>query len=329
MKITSTSEVDIQEWDDLVLSVGGGYFHCYAHVVYSAECEEAEPMFIQALDNQDRCVGVATGMISRSHTWPFSKFCNWAMLQSTPIAADGSAETERSILEAMEIHLRRQGVFSIHIFSYDCPHSESVLSSLGYNLFTRSEFYLDLSPSQEEIWAGFKRQRKQNIKKAEKSGVVTRHENTPDALDIISSLQIQSMERHDISIVEAQKRTDHARKKLLESGRIDVLVSYQDDIPINGGYLGTFNDKPYHLVSGSSDVGFKCCGPAHLTWTAIQMYKERGAKSLNLGATLEGQDTLYRFKKDFGATPISQPIGKKGISKLGSSLHRMRSLLRR
>lgn len=328
MRITSTSEVDIQEWDDLVTSVGGSYFHCHAHAVYSAECEGAEPMFIQALDEQGQCLGVATGIIARSHLWPFSRHCNWAMLQGTPIAADASAETERAILEALEIHLRRQGVFSVHIFSYDCPRSESVLSALDYNLSTRSEFYLDLSPSQEEIWAGFKRQRKQNIKKAEKSGVVTRLVNTPEALEIISSLQIQSMERHDISILEAQKKTAHARKKLLESGRIDVLVSYQNDIPINGGFLGNFNDKPYHLVSGSSDVGFKCGGPAHLTWTAIQMYKERGAMSLNLGATFEGQDTLYRFKKDFGAMPISQPIGKKRISAVGSALHRIRSFLR-
>jgi hypothetical protein len=328
MKITATSEVDIQEWDDVVTSVGGSYFHSYAHVVYSAECEEAEPMFIQATDDQGQCVGVATGIIARSHIWPFSQHCNWAMLQGTPIAADVSVEAERLILEGLETYLRRQGVFSIHIFSYDCPRSESVLSSLGYNLSPRSEFYLDLSLSLEEIWSGFKRQRKQNIKKAEKSGVVTRHENTPEALDIISSLQIQSMERHDISIVEAQKRTAPARKKLLESGRIDVLVSYQNDTPINGGYFGTFNDKPYHLVSGSSDVGFKCGGSAHLTWTAIQMYKERGARILNLGATLEGQDTLYRFKKDFGATPISQPIGKKRISAVGSALHRIRSVLR-
>ena len=116
---------------------------------------------------------------------------------------------------------------------------------------------------------------------------------------------------------------------LLESGRIDVFVSTLNDAPINGSVFGNFNDKPYYLVSGSSDLGFKNCGPVHLIWTAVQKYKEQGATILNLGATLEGQDSLFQFKKDFGATVVSQPIGKKRISQIGSGLHRIRSLLRK
>jgi len=328
MKIISTSEVDCRQWDDLAVSLGGGYFHCHAHVIYSAECEAAEPLFVKALDDNGRCVGIATGIIAMPRIWPFSKYCGWAMLQGTPTAVDRSVETECEIMRELERHLRRRGAFSVHIYSYDSPRSADVLASLNYHLSTRSEFYLDLSLGLDEIWSKFKRQRKQHIRKAEKSGVVTRRTNTQEALDLVCSFQTQSMERRQISITNAQERTATARKKLLESGRIDVLVSYQNDTPINGGFFGNFNAKPYHLVSGSSDLGFKCCGPAHLTWTAIQMYKEQGAISLNLGATLEDQETLYRFKKDFGAEAVSQPIGRKRISRVGSALHRGRSLRR-
>jgi lipid II:glycine glycyltransferase (peptidoglycan interpeptide bridge formation enzyme) len=196
-------------------------------------------------------------------------------------------------------------------------------------LSPRFEFYVDLQPSLEEIWAKFKDHRRRNIRKAEKLGVQTRRENTEESFDLLMSFQADSMRRRNVSAPQSPEHVVSARRKQLTSGDVDIFVSYHEGAPVNATLFGVFNNRPYYHVSGSSDDGYQCCGPVHLIWTAIQHYKERGATCLNLGGVLEDQTGLYRFKQDFGATVISQPIGAKRISKVGSSLHKVRALLRR
>lgn len=328
MKITATTNVNVEEWDDLAAAMGGGYFHCHAEVQYDAAVTDTAPLFVKAVDDLGQCLGVTTGTIAISRVWPFSRHCNYAMLLCLPAVGDRSVETERAIMAAIEEHLRRKGVFSIHVYSYDSPRSEAVLSSLGYDLSARSEFHVDLTRSLDDIWAGFKGHRRTDVRKAEKLGIVTRVENTPEALDLVLSFQAQSMGRRGKSMPSARERTILARRDRLESGRVDVLVSYRDETPVNAALFGFFNGRAYYHVSGSSDPGYECCGPVHLIWTAIRIYKDRGATCLNLGAALEDQGGLFRFKQDFGATVVSTPVGKKRISRVGSGLHRIRSLLR-
>ncbi len=329
MKITSTYEVDSQEWNDLVLSIGGGFFQCHAEVVYSSLCAGADPLYAQAWNEREECIGIVTGSVARSQVWPFSRFCNWAMLTSTPVARDDSLDSQRLILSALETHLRKQGVFSVRIDSYDSSHSEKILSSLGYDLVPRYEFYVDLRPPQEEIWAKFKGHRRTDIRKAEKLGVQVRRENTKEAFDLLMSFQAQSMRRRDVAVQRPSDSVVSVRRKQLENGMADIFVCYHEDTPVNASLFGVFNHRPYYHVSGASERGYQCCGPVYLLWKAIQHYKERNAHCLNLGAALEDQTGLYRFKQDFGAQAVSQPIGKKRISKIGSALHTLRRLLRR
>jgi len=136
------------------------------------------------------------------------------------------------------------------------------------------------------------------------------------------------MRRRGVSARQASDRIVSARQQQLEGGKADIFVTYRDGTPVNASLFGVFDNKPYYHVSGASDRGYHCCGPAHLIWTAIKMYKERGSTILNLGAALEDQTGLYRFKRDFGAKVVSQPIGTKRISRPGSALHRIRSALR-
>jgi len=322
------NDVNAQEWNELAAAVGAGYFQCYTEVVYYSVCAHAEPFFARVLDEQGRGIGVVTAAVSRSNIWPFSRHCHWAMLPSLPVAADASVETERAILIALEEHLRRRGFFSVRIDSYDSVRSETVLSSLGYDLSRRSEFYIDLHPALDDIWSKFKGHRRTDIRKAEKVGVQTRIENTREALELVMSFQAESMQRRDVTINQTPMSIMDARHQQLEGGAADIFVSYQNDIPINASLFGVFNNKPYYHISGASDLGYRCCGPVHLIWTAIKTYKERGAACLNLGAALEDQTGLVSFKKDFGAAVVSQPIGTKRISVTGSVLHRIRSILR-
>ena len=322
MKIIADKKPDVQEWDRLAAELGGGYFHGHAQVLYDGAVEDSEAVFLKAVDDSGQCIGVATGTIARSHRWPFSSYCNWAMLEALPATLDDSDDSQRSFMVALENYLREQGVFSVHVYSYDSLRSENVLSSLGYHLEKRNEFIVDLKPELDDIWSAFKGSRRTDIRKAEKSGMETRFENTAEAMELVFSFQSQSMERRGIEMNQAQQRIQNARQARLASGHINVLVSYHEKTPTNAAIFGIFNSQPYYLVSGSSDEGFKNCGPAQLIWTAIKAYKQQGAEQLNLGAVIGEQKGLHKFKRDFGSSEVSMPVGKKRISRIGSGLHR-------
>ena len=327
MRITSCKNVNVEEWDAVAAALGGGYFHCHAEATYHATSTGTEPIYLQAMDDSGNCVGVTSGTVAKSHVWPFSSYCGYAMLLCVPAVADQSEETQTAVMAAMEDHLRRKGIFCVRVYSYDSLTSEGVLSSLGYDLSPRSEFCVDLTRSLDEIWQGFKGERRTDVRKAEKLGVVTRLENTQEALAMLSVFKAQSMERRGVSASPGTEASAAERSRL-ETGKVDIFVSYQDETPVNASLFGFFNSRAYYHVSGSSDAGYKCCGPAHVIWTAIKAYKERGATILNLGATLEGQTGLQKFKRCFGSTVFSAPIGKKGISRVGSGLNWVRSRLR-
>jgi hypothetical protein len=324
MKISIEETPDAREWDSLVASLGGGYFHCHAETAFHSSGPGLRPAFIRAIDNSGRCIGVVTGTIALSRVWPFSRHCGYAMLLALPAMADSFQDACVGFLESIEARLRRQGVFSLRIYSHDSLNSDVILSRLGYRLSERQEFVVDLSCSLDDIWARLKGSRRTDIRKAERLGVETRLENTVETLRLVLKFQSGSLTRHGID-----KEWDFpAERERLESGCLDLFVSYRNGAPVNAAALGVFNNRPYYHLSGTSAEGYKCSGPAHLLWTAIKMFKERGAQRLNLGATLPGQEGVAAFKQDFGATAFPSPIGVKRISKIGSALHWARTTVR-
>jgi lipid II:glycine glycyltransferase (peptidoglycan interpeptide bridge formation enzyme) len=282
------------------------------------------------MDDAGQCVGLCIGRIARSKVWPFSRYCGYGMLLCLPATRQGQAGSERAFMVALADALRRDGVCSLQVYSHDSPNSQEVLGSLGYGLSERYEFYLDLGPDLDQIAAGFAGERRTDIRKAEKRGVQTRLENSSKGLELVYGFFGQSMRRRQIQGYDALAETEVAvRQEQLREGRGHVLVSYLAGEPVNAALFGLFNRRAYYLASGSAEAGLRCCGPAHLIWTAIKMYKEQGAVCLNLGAALKSQPGVHRFKRDFGATMVPQPIGTKAIALVGSTLRRVKRLVRR
>lgn len=286
------------------------------------------PLFITGRNDDGEIVAVAAGTIWRPRVLPLSRFCAMATLFALPQQVGGTLADGCALLAAIERRLRVEGVFSLRITSYDSPHSGDTLSEMRYQLSDRFEFRIDLTRSELEIWEDLKGERRTDIRKAERLGVVTRRSNTSEALGLLEGFVEQSMARRGIS-AQSYARTMEAEQRRLASGMIDVFVSYHEGIPVNAAMFACGGTHAYYHVSGASQHSLACRGPAHLIWTAIKYYREMGMTCLNLGASLPGQEGLYRFKRDFGADVVPAPIGRKRISTVGSVLHTLQSVLNR
>jgi len=320
--------VDPGEWDELAASLDGGFFHCHAHAAYESTRPNVKPCFVKAFDGRGKCVGVAVGAISSPRFWPFSWFCRIATFTALPATRERSAELERIILKGLEKELKRRGVFSIELGSADSPNSDRVLRGLSYETRDRVEFYVDLNRPLQDIWKSLVGECRNMIRKAQKLGVVTKVEHSPRGLALLHAFQQESLRRHGVDFQMSGGAAQTASLSLLNSGRANLLVSSCGETAINAAMFGVFGGRAYYLLSGSSSDGRKNAGPPHLLWTMIERLKDTGATVLNLGgaAVPAGEDDpawgLYRFKRDFGASIISQPSGTKTISQFGRALSR-------
>jgi Acetyltransferase (GNAT) domain len=321
-------------WDERAASLGGSFFHCHAYALSESVRPGSTPLFVTALDRAGECVGVAVGSVSTPRHWPSSRFCKTAVFGALPATREDSPELQRSVLAAIEETLRREGVFSIHVHSYESPHAAAVLPALSYRLIGRCEFYLDLSRPIEDIWKAFRGSRRTDIRKARKLGVETKAEHTVEVLEELIKLQKGSYQRHGVDYV-TDGHYCAAKRMLIESGRTVLLASYRGGVMLNAALFGLFGGRAHYLNAGSSAEGNRRCGPSHLIWTMIEVLKARGYSSLDLGGVPlrpgepEDENGLYNFKRDFGATAAVQPSGVKVLSHHGSWLHRgMRVLAR-
>ncbi len=253
MRVTVTDNLNAEEWDAIALAVDGGYFHCHAQAVYDMACGGAEPIIVRAQDDGGRWMGITNGSIVPSRFWPFSAHCNWATLYCLPATPDHSGATEFTIMRELEGNLKRKGVFSLRVLSYDSPHSQQVLSALGYALTLRSEFSIDLTQNLEVIWSRFAGERRTDVRKAEKLGVVTRLENTREAFDLVFAFYAQSMQRHKVAVAAPNERAMDAQRRQLESGHGDVLVTYRNGQPVNAAAFRRL--QPKTLLSDQRRLG--------------------------------------------------------------------------
>ena len=257
MRLIVEETPDPVKWDALAVSVGGGYFHGYAEAAYHAAMVQGRPIFVKATDGHGRCMGVVTGALASSQVWPFSRHCGYAMLLALPAMADPSEDACLAFMRLLEETLRTRGAFSLRVYSYDSPSSEGVLSALGYRLSERNEFLVDLAGSVDEVWSRVRSERRTKIRKAEKLGVETRLENSIDALRVVLECQFCSMERRGINQSDVKGPIPPAERQRLESGCLDVFVTYCQGKPTNATAFGVLNNRPYYHVGGTFDEGHK------------------------------------------------------------------------
>ncbi len=321
------NKVDASSWDMQVADLGGGFFHCHASAVYMANRNNAAPVFIELQNIKKKSVAFAVGSLISSKFWPFSSYCKIATFPATPVAS-GKQEFEKLILEEMEHHLSKMGVFKIGFASYHSPNSEFLLTTLKYNLTQRSEFEFNLCEKVDDLFKAFSATKRNQYRKAEKNGVSTTEVNSIESIETVEKLHNLSMNRRGIVTSDISQKGLIEYQKLLITGRIRILISYLNQEPVSAYLFGVFNNLIYGLRSGSSEIGNKSNAPIHLIWTAINLFKKEGYHTLSLGGAKHTEPGLRKFKRLLGANEINQPSGSKTLSNIGLWLDTIRSKLR-
>jgi Acetyltransferase (GNAT) domain len=249
---------------------------------------------------------------------PFSDYCD-------PLVEDGAswAELIEPILcLGVPVTLR-------------CLRNRVPVADDRFRLVGRGMWHgIDLTRSEDELWAGLAASARQNVRKARRNGVVVVHGKTVEDLRVFHRMHCHVRKSKYRLLAQPLAFFESLHASFTRNDdRLTVLLALVDDTPIAGTLFLEWRDTLYYKFNASLDGRLR---PNDLlVWEGIRLGRQRGLVRLDFGFSDAAQFGLVRYKRKFG-------IEEREISVLrsqrpdhtdlkgelaGQTLHRMTHLL--
>jgi lipid II:glycine glycyltransferase (peptidoglycan interpeptide bridge formation enzyme) len=174
------------------------------------------------------------------------------------------------------------------------------------SLFTKHNFILDLTSSEEVILKNMHPKTRYNIKVAEKHGVKVEERVDDDAFNIYLKLYFETTKRQGY-----HGHNESYHKKvwdiLKQNNMARILIASYEGEPLTAWMLFNFNNNLYYPYGGSSKSHPEVMANNLVAWEAIKLGKKLKLKSFDMwGALSENPDPkdpfigFHRFKKGYG-----------------------------
>ena len=313
-----------EAWDELVASHGGQPFQAWAWGELKAHF--GWQPFRLATAN-----GAATAQVLiRPYRGLAVAYVPRGPVLSGDKATDGELIT--AVVALAKAHRAAFLRFEPDVLEND-PTAEPLRASLrrfGFKTSDRtlqphSSIRLDLSPTEDQLMAGFSKGHRADIRRAERDGVEIRV-GAPEDADVLHQMLVATNTRKNFGFHSA----GYYRRLLRDFGdNARIQVAQLDGRPIGASLIMAFGSHGIYLAAGSNAAGLEHRAAHLLQWHAIGWAKERGAQTWDLWGIADARgrhelaaaanstsaadlakldaeakrdplDGVYRFKKGWG-----------------------------
>ena len=199
-------------------------------------------------------------------------------------------------------------------------------SSLGFQGGQRkSTFLLDLAPGESRLWKSFRKQIRNRVRRAERSGVAVSRGADDASLRAFYRLMVASMHRLGSPVYGPEFFEQVVREFPTQA---EVFVARCDDRPV-AAKLALRHKDQFHLLWGATDERFRREGATYLlTWSVVRHAIDRGLSTVNFGRSTTGSGAAS-FKARWLTTEVpltwwSMPIAGHAVPELHSDAERWR-----
>lgn len=237
-----------------------------------------------------------------------------------PVADPGDYETLDRLWQAVKELAREHGAIMLKI-DPDIPVQEekfaAYLRRAGFRPAKTAEgfdgtqpkfvFRLDISPSEEEIFANFHSKTRYNVRLAIKRGVTVRFARDKEDLKVFYDILKITAER-DRFLIRSFSYFASLWDELVEHDLGKVFLAEYEGKAIAGTLALILGDKAWYLYGASANEHRNVMPNYLLQWEMIRWAKARGCTLYDFrgvsGDLSEDNPLygLYRFKKGFGGT---------------------------
>jgi FemAB-related protein (PEP-CTERM system-associated) len=249
-----------------------------------------KPIYLTAKDG-DKIVGILPMALVRTW-WNARYLISLPWIDYGGICADSTAIVESLNKRAFEIARDRKAAFVEY----------RTMDSYGIDLPTRQDkvtFRLNLNPDFNVLWNGFDAKLRNQIRKAEKSGLTTEL----GGIELLPLFyKIFQWKMRDLGTpVWGYRFFETILGEFPDSARI-ILVKL-DKLAIGGGLVLSFKKMLYVPSASSYNEYLKYCPNHALYWNVIKMGCEQGYEQFDFGRSTWNAPT-FNFKKQWAGEPI-------------------------
>ncbi len=167
-------------------------------------------------------------------------------------------------------------------------------------LFTKYNFIVDLTKSEEQLLKDMHSKTRYNIRVAQKHGVRIETRTDDEAFEIYLKLYFETTQRQGY---HGHNQYYHRKvwETLKETGMARLLLATYDNLPLTAWMLLNFKDTLYYPYGGSSKIHPEVMANNLVAWEAIKLGKKLGLKKFDmwgaLGPDADPKDPWYGFHK--------------------------------
>ncbi len=167
-----------------------------------------------------------------------------------------------------------------------------------------AEFFghtLDLTRSEQEIFASFRESNRRNINKAARDGVKAAIDNSMCGIGIYYRLHCNTRRMHGLP-PQPFSFFKKIQELVINQGNGITMLAWSGSTPVAGAIFFHFAGKAVYKY-GASERIYQHLRPNNLLmWEAVRYYSEKGLKSLDFGRTETENQGLLQFKRGWGTT---------------------------
>ena len=203
----------------------------------------------------------------------------------------------KTVLEAMSSYI---GKLPWQILSFSFPEEVTDMQPFiwaDYKVIPNYTYELNLEKNEEELFSGLSGDRRNDIKKAIKDGIVVKE--TKD-FNLIHELVKKTFDRQSKAL--DSEFVKQILTKYANTGNSFAFIAYRNDIPIAGTFCLTSGKKVYYLLGGyDNNNSHKGAGALSL-WEAILHAKRIGSLVFDFEGSMV--PAIEKYFRGFGGSII-------------------------
>lgn len=156
---------------------------------------------------------------------------------------------------------------------------------------------VDLTRDEEALWTGLSGSARQNVRKAQRNGVVVREERSLDAVHAFHRMHRHLRKSKYRLLAQPVAFFENLYEQFAPDDRLTVLLAEVDGTPIAGIFFLEWQGTLYYKFNASTDQTL--CPNDLLAWEGIRMGRRRGLSRLDFGLSDIRQPGLVRYKRKY------------------------------
>jgi len=202
-------------------------------------------------------------------------------------------------LVLFENSIRKDGIHLIRI-ARSCNNEFPGLDGYGQEIaFTH---LIDLQGlNEEQLWEGYKKRVRRDVRKAEKSGITIHEAVHPGEMDALFGLYLETMRRNEAYNIWTKKMFYAIYRDLSQQGKAAVLLAKLKDEIIAGIILLFSPETTYYFFAASAKKYLSLCPNDLLVHYGICLTIRKGIRYFDLMTSQREDSALMNFKEKWGA----------------------------